>query len=107
VSRVGLAADGWFSRRRCRDIAAYYKVWVQVERIDEDADTYEDVGLPDPLGVFDTLEEAAVFIRMLPGWERNSAADSDLRVGGPLLCPECGGAPGLDETPHEEGCPCG
>ena len=45
-----------------------YKVWVQVEAIDEEADSFENEGLPDCLGEFDTFEEAAAFIRALPGW---------------------------------------
>jgi len=38
-----------------------YKVWIHVEEIDEEEDTYEDVGLPEELGVFSTLEEAEQF----------------------------------------------
>jgi hypothetical protein len=48
-----------------------YKVWVQVERIERwpDGDEqYADIGLPDPLGRFDSLGEAQSFIRSLPGW---------------------------------------
>ena len=48
-----------------------YKVWVQIERIpaDENDGDYENIGLPDPLGMFDTLTEACAFVRQLPGWD--------------------------------------
>jgi hypothetical protein len=49
-----------------------YKIWVAIERIELDADgdeTYEDIGLPDPIGVHSTLAAAQRHLRMLPGWE--------------------------------------
>ena len=48
-----------------------YKVWVQVERIalSRDTESYDNIGLPDTLGRFDTLAEAKAFIRDLPGWD--------------------------------------
>ena len=37
----------------------YFKVWVEIERIVEEEDIYEDAGdLPMSAGTFDTLEEA-------------------------------------------------
>ena len=38
-----------------------YRVWVEIEKIDEENDSYENVSEPVPLGDFDTLEEAEVF----------------------------------------------
>jgi len=49
-----------------------YKVWVSIEEINEETDHYEDLAGPDPLGAFGTLEEAAAFVRGLPGWEPES-----------------------------------
>ena len=60
---------------------SYFKVWVQVEQITEHLDgetEYVDIHLPDPLGEFQTLTEAAQFVRKLPGWGA-CAATSDLR----------------------------
>ena len=45
-----------------------FKVWVQIERIDEDKDESVDEGLPDSLDCFSTLEDAQAFVRSLPGW---------------------------------------
>lgn len=44
-----------------------YKVWVAIERYTP-PDTYEDAGLPDPIGTFDTLAAARAFVRTIPGW---------------------------------------
>ena len=38
-----------------------YRVWMQIEKIDEEDDCYENVSEPVPLGDFDTLEEAEAF----------------------------------------------
>ena len=40
-----------------------YKVWIEVEEIDEENDTYEDVDLIDipSCGTFDNLDEAVKF----------------------------------------------
>jgi hypothetical protein len=43
-----------------------YKVWVHIER-HEDGD-YEDIGLPDQIGMFASLQAAEAFVRTLPGW---------------------------------------
>lgn len=46
-----------------------YKVWVHIEEITTDKngeESYEDVGMPEPLGVFETEEAAADFISFLP-----------------------------------------
>lgn len=42
-----------------------YKVWVHVEEIDEDGDSYEDIGLPDSIGEFNTIEEAESLVSEL------------------------------------------
>jgi len=56
-----------------------YKVWVSIEEIDEENDHYEDLAGPDPLGEFDRLQDAAGFVRSLPGYEscNLSAANID------------------------------
>ena len=38
-----------------------YKVWIEVEAIDEDADHYERCGEPIDVGVLNTEEEALCF----------------------------------------------
>ncbi len=55
-----------------------YKVWVHIERHDPESDTYEDIGLPDPLGRFASLETAQAFVRTLAGW-RPDGSDNRLR----------------------------
>lgn len=35
-----------------------YKIWVHVEKIDEEANHYEDIGLPESLGEFACLDDA-------------------------------------------------
>ncbi len=35
-----------------------FKIWVEIEEVDEAADHYEHVGEPAELGQYDTLEEA-------------------------------------------------
>ena len=45
-----------------------YKVWLQIEEIDDDADHYEDVGEPMPLMDFNTIEDAEKFLKTLH-WE--------------------------------------
>lgn len=49
-------------------MAKYYKVWVQIEAVDEEAGIYGDSPevLPDPMGTFDDLEQA-----MQRVWEIN------------------------------------
>jgi len=42
-----------------------YKVWIVIEAIDEKEDFYEDVGMPESLGEFDTLREAEEFVATL------------------------------------------
>ena len=42
-----------------------YKCWVTIEEIDEEEGTYEDVGEPEAIGEFDTLEEAEEFVAAL------------------------------------------
>lgn len=43
-----------------------YKVWVSIEEYDAARGTYTDLD-PAPVGVFDTLQEAADFARTI-GW---------------------------------------
>ena len=42
-----------------------YKVWVHVEEIDEDEGHYEDVGIPESIGEFETQEEATALQQQL------------------------------------------
>ena len=50
-----------------------YKVWVQIEKIvdpEKGGDyIYEQVGLPDCIGEFDTFREATAHVRSLNGWD--------------------------------------
>jgi len=58
-----------------------YKVWVSIEEIDEEADEYHDIGLPDPLGEFDTRDEACAFVDRLLAYcnvDARTVATSDL-----------------------------
>ena len=48
-----------------------YKVWIHIEKITdegEDGESYEDVGLPEIAGEFDTEEEAEELVEELMGW---------------------------------------
>ncbi|MDR3715925.1 MAG: hypothetical protein P4L51_24195 [Puia sp.] len=38
-----------------------YKIWIEIEEMDEDDDYYSDIGEPVSCGLFDTLEEAVAF----------------------------------------------
>jgi hypothetical protein len=42
-----------------------YKVWAEIEEIDEEEDIFERVGGPDLIGEFDTPEEAEEFVASL------------------------------------------
>ena len=44
-----------------------YKVWVHVEECDEDNDHYEDIGLPECIDVFSSLEAAEDCVNELCG----------------------------------------
>ena len=77
-------------------MATTFKVWVQLERIENDPERFENAGLPDCLGTFEREEEATAFIRSLPGWEGVVAATSDYRLMEELRCPNC-------ECTHEAG----
>ena len=46
-----------------------WKVWVHVERIDEESDSYTEPIEPDEVGEFDTEEEAIEFAASLTGKE--------------------------------------
>lgn len=53
----------------------YYKVWVEIEEIDEDNHSYKDVSpFPVSLGMYDTLEEADAAIVELTGHSSLSAS---------------------------------
>jgi len=39
-----------------------YKVWISIEEIDEENDSWENIGEPDSLGTFDTLEQAQEYL---------------------------------------------
>ena len=43
----------------------YYKVWVEIEEIDEEKDSYMNVGEPSPIANFATFEEADMFVLTL------------------------------------------
>ena len=45
--------------------AVRYKIWAQIERVDDDDDTYENVDEEQEIGCFDTLEEAQEAMRRL------------------------------------------
>jgi len=53
-----------------------YKVWVQIELIDEDNDIYEDYGMPDPIGTFDTVEDASNCVEQVLNAFNPSALDT-------------------------------
>ncbi len=42
-----------------------YKVWIHIEEIDEDNDSYEDVDLPEPVGEFEALADAEALVSRL------------------------------------------
>ncbi len=42
-----------------------YRIWVQIEEIEEDRDVYQNVALPDPAGSFDELEDAQKQVRAI------------------------------------------
>jgi hypothetical protein len=59
-----------------------YKVWLAIEEMPEDGDG-QDVDLPDPVGEFDTLEEAQARVReILSSFDPESLEMSDHRIGG-------------------------
>lgn len=39
-----------------------FKVWISIEEIDEEHDVWENIGEPESLATFDTLEEAEAFL---------------------------------------------
>ena len=45
-----------------------FRVLVQVERVGEDDNDYENMGRPDSIAEFYTFAEATAFIRTLSGW---------------------------------------
>lgn len=57
-------------------MAIEWKVWVEVERIDEDNDSYESLE-PEPLGSFDTYQQASAFLRSLPGYTYDTGSSYD------------------------------
>ena len=57
-----------------------YKIWITVEEIDEANDQYQDVGLPDSVGVYDTYDEARdVLLNILGTFAPDAIQDSDHR----------------------------
>ena len=47
-----------------------YKVWIHIEKCDEDRDIYEDIdGMPILAGTFDDEEEAIVYAEEISGKE--------------------------------------
>ena len=47
-----------------------FTVWVHIERINEDADIYEDVDEPHSIGEFDTQEEAESARRIIEAHQK-------------------------------------
>lgn len=39
-----------------------YKVWIEIEQIDEDEDIYENIGEPQDIATFDSFEEAEAYV---------------------------------------------
>jgi hypothetical protein len=66
-----------------------FRIWVNIEELHDanEDDVYQDCGLPDAIGDFATLEEAACFVRGLPGWRARNEGTSDYREGGGLRAP--------------------
>ena len=60
-----------------------YKVWVQVEELDEQGDG-SDVALPDPLFESADQKEAEDFARMLPGFPSSTDGRGESDLGQPL-----------------------
>jgi hypothetical protein len=57
-----------------------FKVWVHIEEIDEAADKYEDVGLPEPMAVYTTREEAQdLVVSLLQTHNPKALETSELR----------------------------
>ncbi|KKM03997.1 hypothetical protein LCGC14_1768820 [marine sediment metagenome] len=63
-----------------------FKVWIHIEEIDEEADKYEDVGLPEPLATYGSLEEAQDLVVALLQTHNPKALDTS-----PLKSAEAGG----------------
>lgn len=59
-----------------------YTIWVNIEHQDECHEEHDE-GLPDKLGVFTSLDEAAAHLRRLTGWNDPflcNERDSDFRL---------------------------
>ena len=56
-------------------MAIEYKVWVEVEKVDEENDVYETVPMPILAGVFSTHEEADRFVIQLTGFSTKEDND--------------------------------
>jgi hypothetical protein len=52
-------------------MSKFYKVWLEIERIDEDLDIYEDAHEPRGLAVFNSLDEAKEYVETLAESTRN------------------------------------
>ncbi len=50
-------------------MSTIFRIWAQIEQIDDEPEKFTNQGLPDPLADFDTLAEAQEFLRNLPGWD--------------------------------------
>lgn len=90
VSQLRTPAEPATNRQQARpsgrpDRHSYptFRVWVDLE-LETGPDTYLDgseIGfLPDCIGTFATLEDAAAFIRTLPGWWDGPRKTSDFRI---------------------------
>ena len=66
-------------------MAPTYTIWVNIEHGDGEDDCYQehDEGLPDKIGVFDSLDKASSHLRRLSGWRDPflcNERDSDFRL---------------------------
>ena len=48
-----------------------YNIWVYVEEVDEEADHYEDIDIPEKIACFNSKESAVEFVANLKGESRN------------------------------------
>lgn len=71
-----------------------YKVWIGIEPLKDGQPDGDDIGLPDPVRLCDTLEEAketVVAVLRLSNPEALESSDNRPDEGEFFVCPECGG----------------
>ena len=60
----------------------HFKIWIHLERIHEAEDAYEDIGLPDSIGTYPTVQEAEeVILEILQHYNPEEIPTSDHRRG--------------------------